>query len=77
MIKNLLREYRIHIEQTLFSRMAEFHNTPKPSVGKTRSEYYLPMGKTFSHSEGIYKKTQEMAGNGGGKSLALKLGGDM
>jgi hypothetical protein len=33
--------------------------------------------KTLPHSEGLYKKKQEMAGDGGGKLLVLKLGGDV
>jgi len=48
-----------------------------PSAGKTGSEYYLPVDKTLPHSEGLYKKTQEMPGAGGGKFLVLKLGGDV
>ncbi len=42
--------------QTLFSRTTESHKTPQPSAGKTGSENYLPVDKTFSHQEGLYKK---------------------
>ncbi len=51
--------------------------TPYPGTGKTGSVDYLLVEKTFSHSEGLYKKTHEMPGAGGGKFLVLKLRGDV